>query len=73
MFPDGPVEVRHKGVSLAYRSFDKEQRVTHAAIAENKHLSQVLAYIKAEQEKGPPPKPRQTKQATRYDAQWPKE
>lgn len=49
-FPDGRFEVRWKGVSLPYSVFDKDQRVTHAAITENKHLSAVLEHIKAEQE-----------------------
>ena len=43
-FPDGRFEVRWKGVSIPYAAFDKDQRVTHAAITENKHLSVVLAY-----------------------------
>ena len=40
--------------------------MTHAAITENKHLSAVLEYIKAEQDKAPPKKRRAGKQATRY-------
>jgi len=46
--------------------FDKDQRVTHAAITENKHLSAVLEHIKAEQDKAPPKNRRAGKQATRY-------
>ena len=53
-FADGRLEFRWKGVSLPYSVFDKDQRVTHAAITENKHLSAVLEYIKAEQDKAPP-------------------
>jgi hypothetical protein len=34
--------------------FDKDQRVTHAAITENKRLSDVLAYIKERQDERPP-------------------
>jgi hypothetical protein len=64
-FPDGRFEVRWKGVSIPYTVFDKDQRVTHAAITENKHLSAVLEYIKAEQDKAPPKKRRAGKQATR--------
>ncbi|AUX79466.1 hypothetical protein NXT3_PC00293 (plasmid) [Sinorhizobium fredii] len=37
--------MRWMGHSLPYRVFDKDQRVTHAAITENKRLSDVLAYI----------------------------
>jgi hypothetical protein len=65
-FPDGRFEVRWKGVSIPYSIFDKDQRVTHAAITENKHLSAVLEHIKAEQDKAPPKKRRAGKQATRY-------
>ncbi|MBB2816784.1 UNVERIFIED_ORG: hypothetical protein GGD59_000001, partial [Rhizobium esperanzae] len=39
-----------KGHSLPYKVFDKDQRVTHAAIVENKRLGDVLAYIKERQE-----------------------
>lgn len=56
-FPDGRFEVRWKGHSLPYRVFDKDQRVTQAAIVENKRLGEVLSYIKEQQEKAPP-KPR---------------
>lgn len=66
-FPDGRFEVRWKGVSLPYSVFDKDQRVSHAAITENKHLSAVLEYIKAEQDKAPPKKRRAGKQRTRYE------
>jgi len=66
-FPDGRLEFRWKGVSLPYSAFDKDQRVTHAAITENKHLSAVLEYIKAEQDKAPPKKRRAGKQRTRYE------
>ncbi len=45
-FPDGRLQVRHKGLALPHRIFDKNQRVTHASITENKRLSEVLAYIK---------------------------
>lgn len=55
-FADGRLDVRWKGHSLPYRTFDKDQRVTHAAITENKRLSDVLAYIKARQEQLPTPK-----------------
>ncbi len=41
-----------EGHSLPYRVFDKDQRVTHAAITENKRLGDVLAYIKERQDHG---------------------
>ena len=66
-YPDGRLEFRWKGVSLPYSVFDKDQRVTHAAITENKHLSAVLEHIKAEQDKSPPKKRRAGKQRTRYE------
>ncbi|MFT6273545.1 MAG: hypothetical protein ACJA0F_002400, partial [Dinoroseobacter sp.] len=66
-FPDGGFEVRWKGVALPHSVFDKDQRVTHAAITENKHLSAVLEHIKAEQDKAPPKKRRAGKQRTRYE------
>ena len=66
-FPDGRLEFRWKGVVLSYSVFDKDQRVTHAAITENKHLSAVLEYIKAEQDKAPPKPRRAGKQKTRYE------
>ena len=65
-FPDGRFEVRWKGVSIPYAAFDKDQRVTHAAITENKHLSAVLEHIKAEQVKVAPKKRHAGKQTTRY-------
>ena len=53
-FVDGRFEVRWKGQSLPYRIFDMDQRVTHAAVTENKRLSAVLAHVKEMQEKAPP-------------------
>lgn len=53
-FADGRLEVRWKGQSLPYRVFDMDQRVTHAAVTENKRLSAVLAHVKEMQEKAPP-------------------
>ncbi len=53
-FPDGRLQIRWKGVPLAYNAFDKLQRVNHAAIVDNKRLGEVLAWIKQEQDKRPP-------------------
>ena len=51
--PDGRIQVRAKGVALPCSIFDPhQQRVTHAAITENKHLSAVLAHIKEEPGEG---------------------
>ncbi len=52
-FPDGRLEVRWKGRSLPYTAFDKLQRVSHAAIVENKRLGEILAWIKERQDGQP--------------------
>lgn len=49
-FADGRFEVRWQGGSLPYRVFDKDRRVTHAAIVENKRLSEVLSWVKEQQD-----------------------
>ena len=49
-YPDGRLRIRHNGVELPYRTFDKLQQVNQAAIVENKRLGPVLAYI-AERQK----------------------
>lgn len=65
-FPNGRLDIRWKGLALPYSVFDKDQRVTHAAITENKHLGTVLEFIKAEQEKAVPKARPAGKQRTRY-------
>ena len=42
--------MRWKGQVLPYRVFDKDQRVSHTAIVENKRLGHALAFIKAQQD-----------------------
>ena len=59
-FVDGRFEVRWKGQSLPYRIFDMDQRVTHAAVTENKRLGAVLSHIKSIQDKAPPKYPVRT-------------
>ena len=49
-FSDRPLEVRWKGVALPYRTFSKDQRVSHAAIVENKRLGHALTIVKAQQD-----------------------
>ena len=49
-YPDRPLEVRWKGVSLPYRVFEKDRRVSHAAVVENKRLGHALALVKLQQE-----------------------
>ena len=41
--------IRHNGVELAYRTFDKVRQVDQGAIADNKHLGAVLTMIRDEQ------------------------
>src|SRR6478609_4205603 len=48
-FPDGRLAIRHKGVNLPYRTFDKLRRVDQAAVVENKRLGAVLAHIRDRQ------------------------
>jgi hypothetical protein len=42
-YPDGRLSIRHDGVDLPYRTFDKRPQVNQAAIVENKRLGPVLA------------------------------
>jgi hypothetical protein len=49
-FADGRMEVRWRGVSLPYVTFDKDQRVSHTAIVENKRLGAALTFIKAQRD-----------------------
>ena len=48
-YPDGRLVIRHNGVDLPYRTFDKRPQVNQAAIVENKRLGPVLAYISQKQ------------------------
>jgi hypothetical protein len=65
-FPDGRLEVRWQGIALAYRMFDKHQRVTQAAIVENKRLSETLAWVKARQDELRPVRPKTNSEAGGY-------
>ena len=53
-FPDGRLEVRSKGRSMTYRTFDKLRRVTETAVLENKRLGGLLALIRQSQQSEPP-------------------
>ena len=68
-FPDGRYEVRHKGVPLAYRVFDLDQRVASGVVTGRKELGAVLAHIQ-EMQAALPAKPTRrvpiNKQATQY-------
>jgi hypothetical protein len=48
-YPDGRLAIRHRGVDLAYRTFDKVRQVDQGAIADNKHLGAILTMIRDEQ------------------------
>jgi hypothetical protein len=52
-YPDGRVAVRHEGVALPFRVFDKIQTVQPGAIVDNKRLSAVLEQIRAQQAVSP--------------------
>src|ERR1700756_2523398 len=47
--PDGRFAIRHKGVALPFRVFDKIQTVAPGAIVENKRLGEALAMVQAHQ------------------------
>jgi hypothetical protein len=47
--PDGRLSIRHRGVELAYRTFDKLRQVDQGAIADNKRLGPILAIIRDQQ------------------------
>jgi hypothetical protein len=49
-YPDGRFAIRHKGLDLPFRVFDKLRRVDRAAIVENKRLGAVLAHIRERQD-----------------------
>jgi hypothetical protein len=65
-FADGGLEVRWQGLSLPYRAFDKDQRVSHAAIALNKRLGEVLAFIKSQQDARPSVRVKTNSEKTGY-------
>ena len=67
-YPDGRLAIRHNGVDLPYRTYDKLRRVTHAAIVENKRLSEALAWVKARQDELRPVRPKTNSEAGGYVA-----
>jgi hypothetical protein len=48
-YSDGRLSIRHNGVELAYRTFDKLRQVDQGAVADNKRLGAVLALIRGQQ------------------------
>src|SRR5260370_26957457 len=57
-YPDGRFAVRHAGVDLPFRLFDKIGVVRTGAIAESKRLGEALAYVQARQAEYPVNHPR---------------
>jgi hypothetical protein len=53
-YPDGRFAVRHEGVALSFRVFDKIQTVAPGAIVENKRLGAALAFVRELQASYPP-------------------
>lgn len=49
-FPDGRIEIRHEGVPLPYRTYDKMRRVNQAEVIDSKRISAALEMAKAMQE-----------------------
>lgn len=66
-FGDGRLELCWNGVTLPFRAFDKDQRVTHTAEVENKRLDEALAMVKKMQAGNQPaPKPKTNSDAMGY-------
>jgi len=53
-YPDGRFAIRHNGVALPFRVFDKIQTVAPGAIVENKRLGAALAFARERQASYPP-------------------
>lgn len=53
-FPDGRLEIRHKGQALAHRAFDYVRRVEQGDIVENKRLAETLELCRRMQAELPP-------------------
>jgi transposase len=67
-YPDGRLSIRHRGVELAYRTFDKIRQVSQAAIVENKHLGAALALIREEQLRREPQRRSGPRRRDQHDA-----
>jgi hypothetical protein len=53
-YPDGRFAIQHNGVALPFTVFDKIRTVEPGTIVENKRLTEVLAYVQAQQATYPP-------------------
>jgi hypothetical protein len=49
-YPDGRFAIRHQGLDLPFRTFDRIRHVDQAAIVENKRLGAVLTFIAERQQ-----------------------
>lgn len=59
--------MRWNGVVLPYLAFEKDQRVTHAAVVENKRLGEALALVREMQARAlPAPKLRTNSERAGY-------
>ena len=52
-YPDGTIDIRYRGLPLAYWVFDNVRKVKQADIVSNKRLSTVLKLIKERQTEDP--------------------
>jgi hypothetical protein len=66
-YPDGRIVIHHKGLELAYRTFDKIRQVKQAAVVENKRLGTLLDMIKLYQAHQPQSKRSQADVPRRRD------
>jgi Winged helix-turn helix len=64
-YPDGRFAIRHKGLELPFRVFDKLRKVDQAAVVENERLGAVLAHIRERQDAYEPAWNRDLRPATR--------
>jgi len=48
-YPDGRIVVSHAGIKLPYRLFDKNRRISQAAVVESKFFGPLLAQIREDQ------------------------
>jgi len=66
-YADERLDLRWNGVSLPYAVLDKEQRVTQAAVIENKRLGSALALVRTMQERErPAPRVKTNSEAVGY-------
>jgi hypothetical protein len=65
-FGDGRIELRWQGVSLPYTVFEKDQRVIHTAVVENKRLTEALAMVQELQASQASPRIKTSSERTGY-------